>query len=155
MAVISLDVLDTDCCANTQRARAANALIRCTAESAPSRLPRTAFPSRHTGSPLSTGKAAVAQAVNAAAKATGSIRPNTSLKVACEGMPLGSSRKLRHQVSFSSATSAIPTQSSFSAQDRADRQRTGGDREVSPTSLISKGAIPLMTRLAGRLPRPT
>lgn len=112
IAVISLDFSATACCANTQRARPAKALTRWTAGFAPSRLPRKAFPSRHTGSSAKPGSAAVAQAVKAARNATGSIRPSTSLKVSCEGIPLGNSKKPRNQVSFSSANASIPTQSS-------------------------------------------
>ena len=73
--------------------------------------PRASVSANRIGEVLHT-ESAVAQAVKAAWKAVGSIRPSTSLKVSCEGMPLGKSKKPRNQASFSSANASIPTQSS-------------------------------------------
>ena len=41
-----------------------------------------------------------AQAVKQASNASGSISMNTRRKVSCEGMPFGSSRKVRSQTSL-------------------------------------------------------
>ena len=60
MAVISFDFSATARWASTQRARPAKALTRCTAGLAPSRLPRSAFPSMQTCSFPKPGSAAVA-----------------------------------------------------------------------------------------------
>ncbi|MFO1372611.1 MAG: 2-hydroxychromene-2-carboxylate isomerase [Candidatus Competibacteraceae bacterium] len=77
------------CCASTHRAASANALIRCTAGFAPSRLPETACrrrtPARRL---LGRRNAAVVHAVNAARNATGSIRPGVAQGI-MRGNPIG------------------------------------------------------------------
>jgi hypothetical protein len=56
-----------------------------------------------------------AQAVKPASKASGSISMNTRRKVSCEGMPFGSSRKVRSQSSLLRPYRAMSSQLSAQA----------------------------------------
>lgn len=91
IAVISFTVSATACCASTQRAGVAKALIRGTARSS-SRLPRNVLPSQQTCSPDRQGKAACTHRGKASVKAGGWMHPITSRRVSCEGIPGASTR---------------------------------------------------------------
>src|SRR3954470_856757 len=76
---------------------------------------RIVLPSMTTTSRSKPAMSEPAQAVKPASKASGSISMNTRRKVSCEGMPFGSSRKVRSQSSLLRPYKAMSSQLSAQA----------------------------------------
>src|SRR3954451_10280637 len=101
-AVISFDLPSTQRCPSTRPWALAQALTTCRGDCPCPRSNerRIVLPSMTTTSRSKPAMSEPAQAVKPASKASGSISMNTRRKVSCEGMPFGSSRKVRSHSSL-------------------------------------------------------
>src|SRR5215217_4709450 len=110
MAVISLEVSWTRRWPSTRPCSLAQALTRCKGDRSRLRSNerRSVLPSMAITSRSKPSTSEPTQAANPRSKASGSMSMNTRRKVSCEGLPLGSSKKVRRQLAAAVEGDVVP-----------------------------------------------